>query len=78
MEIAPCTDSFMPEAQNDIACIGIIGSSDGPASVVFEKNHKDNLGAACSSLHFEKTDDDIEWRVDFSIKLSYEKLFTLL
>jgi hypothetical protein len=28
LEIASCSDRYAPEAQNDIACIGIIGGAD--------------------------------------------------
>lgn len=68
LEITIGTDRFVPEAQNDIACIGIIGGADGPAAIMTGSNSQASLHAACSALHFEPAEDDIEWRVEFNIK----------
>ena len=35
LEIAPCADSYAPEARNGIVCVGVIGGAVGQAAVVF-------------------------------------------
>lgn len=75
---APDTNSrFVPEAQNDIACIGIIGGADGPTAVILGHSKRENLRAVCSALHFEPTAEDIEWRVEFRIRRFGEGRFLL-
>ena len=78
LEIASCSDRYAPEAQNDIACIGIIGGADGPIAIVCGGSSKEKLHAACSSLHFEPVEGDIEWRVVFNIKNSNEMSLELI
>ena len=78
LEIAPCADSYAPEAQNDIACVGVIGGAVGPAAVVFGKNAQGRLHAVCSALHFEPVAEDIEWRVDFHVVQFSNKTFLLI
>ena len=78
LEISPTTDSFASEARNDIACIGVIGSADGPIAIVCGNSSKENLHAVCSALHFEPVADDIEWRVEFNIVRFLEKTFLLI
>ena len=65
LEIAPCADSYAPEARNGIVCVGVIGGAVGQAAVVFGKNAQGHLHAVCSALHFEPVAEDIEWRVEF-------------
>ena len=78
LEIAPCTDRYAPEAQNDIACIGIIGGADGPAVIVGQSGPQEKLGAACSALHFEAAEEPIEWRVEFHMVQFPQKTFRLI
>ena len=61
------------------ACdVGIIGGADGPTAIVVGDRSENKLHAAFSSLHFEPVADDIEWRVEFSIKQFEEASFVLL
>ena len=68
MEITPMADRFAPTAKNDIACFEIIGGADGPTAILYGKSAHKNLRVACSALHFDATEDNIEWRVEFGIK----------
>lgn len=68
LKIAPSEDSFSPKASSSAACIGIIGGADGPTAIVFGANKQGKLRAACSSLHFEPVQHDIEWRITFHEK----------
>ena len=78
LEIAPCSDRYAPEARNDMACIGIIGGADGPTAIVCGGSSKEKLHAACSALHFEPVEGDIEWRIVFNIKNSNEMSLELI
>ena len=66
------------EARNDMACIGIIGGADGPTAIVCGGSSKEKLHAACSALHFEPVEGDIEWRIVFNIKNSNEMSLELI
>lgn len=66
LEIMPSDDSFAPSASSNAACIGIIGGADGPTTVVIGTQGKPC--AACSALHFEPVQHDIEWRITFHEK----------
>ena len=77
LEIAPPKQSE-PRATASAAVIGIIGGADGPTAIVVNGHPKSKLRAAFSSLHFEPVEDDIEWRVEFSIKQFGEASFVLL
>jgi len=68
LEISPSKDLFSPSAVNDVACIGMIGGADGPTALVFGGNQHGKLCSACSSLHFEPVQHDIEWRITFHEK----------
>ena len=68
LEIMPDHDSFAPSASSNVACIGIIGGSDGPTAIVFGGSSQGKLCAACSALHFEPVQHDIEWRITFHEK----------
>lgn len=68
LEISSSKDLFSPSAVNDVACIGIIGGADGPTALVFGGNQHGKLCSACSSLHFEPVQHDIEWRITFHEK----------
>ena len=63
------SDRYAPEARNDMACIGIIGGADGPTAIVCGGSSKEKLHAACSALHFEPVEGDIEWRIVFNLSL---------
>lgn len=78
LEIAPCADSYAPEARNGIVCVGVIGGAVGPAAVVFGKNAQGHLHAVCSALHFEPVAEDIEWRVEFHVAQFSNKTFLLI
>ncbi len=68
IEIKPPGDSFLPSASNDAFCIGIIGGADGPTVIGFGEGKQGKLRTACSALHFEPVDHDIEWRITFHEK----------
>mgnify|MGYP007029044037 CR=1 FL=1 len=78
LEIAPCADSYAPEARNGIVCVGVIGGTVGPAAVVFGKNAQGHLHAVCSALHFEPVAEDIEWRIEFHVVQFPRKTFLLI
>lgn len=81
LEIAPCTNYYASEAQNDIACTVVIGGAAGPAGpavTVFGKNKQGSLHAVCSALHFEPAAEDIEWRVVFHVVSFSNETFTLI
>lgn len=67
VKIAPSDDLFSPSAAN-AACIGIIGGADGPTAIGFGGSKQGKLCAACSALHFEPVQHDIEWRITFHEK----------
>ena len=71
-------DPMAPTAVASAAVIGIIGGADGPTAIVVGDRSENKLHAAFSSLHFEPVADDIEWRVEFSIKQFKEASFVLL
>ncbi len=54
-----------PSATGDAACIGVIGGADGPTAIIFGGSSQGRLCTACSALHFEPVQDDIEWRITF-------------
>ena len=64
----------------DSACsaIGIIGGADGPTAVVTGADAQSGLHAACSSLHFDPVQGDVEWCAVFQIKEFEDRTFTLL
>ena len=78
VEIAPTTDSFSPEIQNDFACIGVIGGADEPTIILCGDSNQANLHVACSALHFKPVSDDTEWRIEFNIIRSSKKTFLLI
>ena len=78
LEVAPATDSFSPEVQNDIACIGIIGGADGPTVILCGNSNQANLHVACSALRFKPVSDDIEWRIEFNSFRFAKKTFLLI
>lgn len=43
----------------------MIGEGDGPPSIVIGGNKEQNFRTACSSLHFEPVQEEIEWRISF-------------
>lgn len=70
IEITSSSDLFSPSAVKDAACIGIVGGADGPTALIFGGSNQGKLYNACSALHFEPTQQDIEWRITF-----HEKIF---
>lgn len=71
-----CTDPCAPEATFD-CCVGIIGGADGPTAVFITGSTRSHVRTACSSLHFEPT-DDVEWRIVFHEKMTEDLELTLL
>ena len=78
LEIMPDHDSFAPSASSNAACIGIIGGADGPTAVVFGASSQGKLCTACSALHFEPVQHDIEWRITFHEKRFADFICTLI
>ena len=74
----PDHDSFAPSASINAACIGIIGGADGPTAVVFGASSQGKLCTACSALHFEPVQHDIEWRITFHEKRFADFICTLI
>ena len=75
LEIAPITNHFAPEAQNDIV---MIGGAYGATTILWDDSKQKNLHIACSALHFEPVSDDIEWWVEFNITHPLKKTFLLI
>ncbi|MDO5559816.1 MAG: hypothetical protein Q4F95_09495 [Oscillospiraceae bacterium] len=61
-------DPITPAASSNVSCIGIIGGADGPTAIAFGGNKQGNLRTACSALHFEPVQSDIEWQISFHEK----------
>lgn len=79
MEIVPeGKPSCLPAATEEVA-ICVIGGADGPTSIVFgdDGQGQGKSHVACSSLHF-KPAEDVEWRVDFTVKQFEGGTFALL
>lgn len=68
LEVTSAEDSFDPTVTGDTAIIGIIGGADGPTAIAFGGSSQGELCAACSALHFEPVQHDIEWRITFHEK----------
>ena len=58
--------------------IAIIGGADGPNANGCGGSSKEKIHAACSALHFEPVEGDIEWRIVFNIKNSNEMSLELI
>ena len=73
-------DRPRPTHPEDGTCsvIGIIGGADGPTAVVTGADAQSGLHAACSSLHFEPVQSDVEWCAVFQIKEFEDRTFMLL
>ena len=56
----------------------LLGGADGPTAIVCGGSSKEKLHAACSALHFEPVEGDIEWRIVFNIKNSNEMSLELI
>ena len=78
VKITPTADPFAPETQNGVACIGIIGGADGPTAIMIGGSFQENCQTAYSSLHFKPVEDDIEWRIEFSISQFKDKQIELI
>ena len=74
---APCAPD-QPKATSYVAGSGFIGGADGPTAVVTGADAQSGLHAACSSLHFESVQADVEWCAVFQIKEFEDRTFTLL
>lgn len=68
LEVMPAEDFFEPAVSGDTVCIGMIGGADGPTTIAFGEISPGKTCAACSSLHFEPVQHDIEWRITFHEK----------
>ncbi|MDD6073782.1 MAG: hypothetical protein PUB88_05910, partial [Clostridium sp.] len=77
LEIMPSADSFSPSASSDTACIGMIGGADGLTAILFGESSQGKLSTACSALHFEPIQHDIEWRITFHEKRYVDFTLTL-
>ena len=64
--------------KKEAASIGIIGGADGPTAVIFGASSQGKLCTACSALHFEPVQHDIEWRITFHEKRFADFTCTLL
>ncbi len=63
---------------NDFAAaIGIIGGADGPTAVIMAQPSGIKPKAALSAMHFEPT-SDIEWKMEFKVKLMEDIEITLV
>ena len=69
IEIKAAEQSFAPAAGNAV-CAGVIGGADGPTAILFGKGSRGKINTACSGLHFEPVQGDIEWYLTF-----YEKRY---
>ena len=75
--IATEQDTHGPAAEADAAVIGTIGGADGPTALLFGGGSGE-VKIACSALHFEPTQDDVEWRVMFNVRRYDDAAFSLL
>lgn len=71
------TEPNAPQAADDVCCVGVIGSADGPTAVVFGGGNRGRLRAACSALHFEPA-ENVEWRMVFYEKRCADVVVTLI
>ena len=78
LEVMSSDDSFAPSASSNAACIGIIGGPDGLTAIVFGGSSQGKPCAACSALHFEPVQHDIEWRITFHEKRHIDFTLTLI
>ncbi len=78
VETVSNNDSFYPKAVRSVCCIGVIGGADGPTEVMCGGDTKRMSRMACSSLHFEPIQDDVEWRIMFSVKEFDDETFLLV
>lgn len=77
LTITDCADSdrpkekqrkpFSPVTASSVAVMGIIGSADGPTTVISGADRQGKLRAAISSLHFVPV-DEVEWHMVFHEK----------
>ena len=74
-EMNPSKESYAPVISNCVD-VGIIGGADESTVMVNEGSVQGKLYAACSSLHFESVQHDIEWRITFHEKRHID--FTLM
>lgn len=75
-EIGPCSGKYYPEATNSV--IAIIGGADGPTTITVGVPDQKSIHVACSALHFEPVDEDIEWRIEFSVDEPLKETFQLV
>lgn len=79
LEIVPYDVPFASTARKGAACISIIGGADGPTAMIFGgSKSEEKFHTACSTLHFEAVQGDVEWRIKFSIRQFGEKSFSLI
>ena len=58
--------------------IAIIGGADGPTTITVGVPDQKSIHVACSALHFEPVDEDIEWRIEFSVDEPLKETFQLV
>ena len=75
-EIDPRPGKYYPEATNSV--IAIIGGADGPTTITIGVPDQKNIHVACSALHFEPVDEDIEWRIEFGVNEPLKETFQLV
>lgn len=75
-EINSCSRQYYPEATNSV--IAIIGGADGPTTITIGVPDQKNVHVACSALHFEPVDEDIEWRIEFGVNEPLKETFQLV
>lgn len=73
---APQKDAFCPVAVN--SCCVILGGADGSTAAVLKKDGSERSHAACSALHFDPIQGDVEWGMVFSEKEFGEASFVLI
>ena len=60
------------------AAVSIIGGADGPTTITVGVPDQKSIHVACSALHFEPVDEDIEWRIEFSVDEPLKETFQLV
>ena len=66
LEIWSDADAVAPPVSGAAVCV--IGGADGPTALVVGTGAQGKRCTACSALHFEPVEGDIEWRVTFHEK----------
>lgn len=67
MEIRLDENSLEP-VSGGVRSVAVIGGTDGPVAILPGASRRGKLHRAYSSLHFEKVQEDVEWRIVFQVK----------